>query len=208
MKSKAKLAILGGLIIFFTTISLYFDSEIVKAVSFIRTDFLNNFFMGLTFISSEIIIFFFLTSLFLWKEHKRKWILPLWFTLGLSAVISFVLKILVQRPRPFQQGIVSVLDVLRKNVHLIWNFSFPSFHAMLAFCAVPILSKEFPKLKYVWVAFASLVAFSRIYFGLHFLSDVIIGSAIGCFIGMAIIKIEKKNKFWEKIYNKIFKIKK
>lgn len=208
MKNKAKVAILGGLIIFFTVISLYFDSAIVRGVSLIRINFLNNFFLGLTFISSEIIIFFFLTSLFLWKEHKRKWILPLWFTLGVSAIISFVLKTIVQRPRPFQLGIVSVLDVLRKNSHLVWNFSFPSFHAMLGFCAVPILSKEFPKLKYIWIIFASLVAFSRIYFGLHFLSDVIAGGLIGYAIGIIIIKIEKKNKFWEKIYKKIFKIKK
>ena len=103
--------------------------------------------MGMTFISSEIIIFFFLTSLFLWQERKRKWILPLWLSLGLSALISFLLKIAVQRPRPFQTGIVSVLPVLEKSSHLIWNFSFPSFQTMLGFCAVPILSKEFPKFK-------------------------------------------------------------
>jgi undecaprenyl-diphosphatase len=208
MKNKSKLAIWGGLIIFLTVIILYFDSEIVEAVSLIRTNFLNNFFMGLNFISSKIIIFFFLTSLFLWKAHKRKWILPLWLTLGLSAIISFILKITIQRPRPFQTGIVSVLDILRESSYVIWNFSFPSFHAMFAFCAVPILSKEFPKLKYFWIVFASLIAFSRIYFGLHFLSDVLIGGFMGYVLGIIIIGKEKKNKFWEKIYKKILKINK
>lgn len=202
---KKKVIFIGILIALFIFISLYFDSEIVEGVSFIRNNFLNELFLGLIFISSSIIIFFFLTSLFLWKEHKRKWILPLWFTLVLSVVVSFLLKFSVQRTRPFQMGIVSVLPVLEKASHLIWNFSFPSFHTMLAFCAIPILSKEFPKLKYIWICFASLVAFSRIYFGLHFLSDVIAGGLIGYLLGTIIVKSEKENKFFEKIYKKIFK---
>ena len=74
---------------------------------------------------------------------------------------------------------------------------------MLVFCAIPILDKEFPKLKYFWIAFAVLVAFSRIYFGLHFLSDVIAGGLIGYLIGIFIVNLEKEKKFGEKIYGKI-----
>ena len=202
---KKKGVIIGMLVAFIVFISLYFDSGIVKGISLIRNSFFNEFFMGMAFVSSSIIIFFFLTSLFLWNENKRKWILPLWFSLGLSVVISFLLKVAVQRPRPFQLGIVSILSALEKSSHLIWNFSFPSFHTMLTFCAIPILAKEFPKFKYIWIVFAGLIAFSRIYFGLHFLSDVIAGGLIGYLIGAIIVKIEKENKFWEKIYKKIFR---
>lgn len=196
---KKREIIFAFLIILVIVVSFYFDSEIVKGISLIRNSFLDEVFLGLTFVSSSVIIFFFLTSLFLWRERKRKWIFPLWFTLFLSVVVSFLLKVAVQRQRPFQLGIVSVLSVLEKSSHLIWDFSFPSFQAMLAFCAVPILSKEFPKFKYVWIVFASLVAFSRVYFGLHFLSDVIAGGAIGYLLGVIVIKIEKENKFWERI---------
>lgn len=182
-------------------VSFYFDSEIVRGVSLLRTGFLNEFFLGLTFVSSEIIIFFFLTSLFLWQDYKRKWILPLWITLGLSAVISFILKFAIQRARPFQQGIVSTLDVLMENSHVIWNFSFPSFQAMLAFCAIPILYREFPRFRYVWILFASLIAFSRIYFGVHFMSDVIAGGLMGYLIGITVVKYQKETNFGE-IYKK------
>jgi len=182
-------------------ISLYFDSEIVKGVSLIRNNLLNDFFMGITFISSEIIVFSFLTLLFLWK--KQKLVLPLWVTLGLAVAVSFLLKVVVQRQRPFQLEIVSVLPVLEKASHSIWNFSFPSFQTMLVFCAIPILSKQFSKLKYLWIAFAVLVGFSRIYFGLHFMSDVIAGAAIGYFLGVIIIKFEEKYKFGEKIFVKL-----
>ncbi len=197
--------VLGLLILFVAIVSFYFDSEIVQGVSLLRNDILNDFFLGLTFISSSIIIFFFLTSLFLWGERKRKWIVPLWVTFGLSIVVGFILKKIIQRPRPFQLDLVSVLPILEKASHLTWNFAFPSFHAMLVFCAIPILSKQFKKLKYFWIIFAVLIAFSRVYFGLHFLSDVIAGSLIGYLLGMIIVKVEKEYKFGEKIYKKIFR---
>ncbi len=180
-------------------ISFYFDADIVKLTSLMRGDLLNEIFLGITFVSSEIIIFFFLTSLFLWKEHKRKWVVPLWITLFLSVVVSFILKYSVHRMRPFQQGFVETLPVLMKSSHLTWNFSFPSFQAMLVFCAIPILYKEFPKFKYIWLIFAGLVAFSRVYFGVHFLSDIIFGGIIGILIGEGIIKIEEKYQLSKKI---------
>ena len=200
-----KIAILFIVLSFAIILSFVFDNLIVQNISKLRNVFLDEVFLGITFISSEIIIFFFLTSLFLWREHKRKWILPLWLTLGLSAMVGFLLKIAIQRQRPFQLGIVSILPVLEKSSYLIWNFSFPSFQAMLVFCAIPIISKEFRKIKWAWIIFAILVAFSRVYFGLHFLSDVIIGGILGYLIGIFVIKLEEKNNFGERIYKRIFK---
>ena len=201
MKKKQ---IVIGLIVFLIFTSLYFDSAIVQNVAKIRGDLLTEILMGITFMSSDLIIFFFLTSLFLWREHKRRWILGLWFTLGLSVVVSFLLKFSVQRQRPFQLGLVSAVPILEKASHEIWNFSFPSFQAMLVFCAVPILSKEFPKFKYVWISFACLVAFSRVYFGLHFLSDIIAGGLIGYLLGLGIVQAEQKYKFGERIWKRVF----
>ena len=167
--------------------SFYFDAEISKIFSLTRNYILNEFFLGITFVSSEVIILFFLTSLFLWQERKRKWIIPLWVTLGVGVIISFILKITVQRLRPFQEGIVSTLPSLESAHFLSWNFSFPSFQTMLAFSAIPILSKEFPKLRYFWIIFAVLVAFSRVYFGLHFMSDVLVGGVMGYIIGKVVV---------------------
>ncbi len=202
---KKRVLFFFGLLIFLILASFYFDYEIIKGISLVRNSFLDNFFMKINFLSSEIIIFLFLTGLFLLKKNKRKWILPLWLTFALSSMASFLLKISIQRARPFQQGIVSTLPILEKASHLIWNFSFPSSHAILVFCALPVLSKEFPKFKYLWIGFATLIAFSRVYFGLHFLSDVIAGGLIGYLIGTIIVKIEKEEKFSEKIYRRIFR---
>ena len=202
MKRK-EVIIISIIFIFAALIAFQFDSEISQGFENIRAYFLTDIFMGITFVSSGIIIFFILTSLFLWKEHKRKWILPLWITLAFSVITSFLLKIIIQRPRPYQLGIVSTL--LEEASHTVWNFSFPSFQAMLAFCAIPILSKEFPKFKHIWVIFAVLIAISRVYLGVHFLSDVLVGGLIGYLLGVLIISSENKNQFWGRIYKKIFK---
>jgi len=179
------------------------DSDIVAGISLIRNLVLNDFFIGITFFSSSI-IFIFLTVLFM-QKNKKKWLLPLWLTMLVSVIISFLLKVSVQRMRPYQTELISILPGFESLAHTVWNFSFPSFQTMLVFSAVPFLSKEFPRFRYVWIIFASLVALSRVYLGLHFLSDVILGGLIGYLLGAAVIKTEKENKYFERFYKKIFK---
>src|SRR4030042_1882291 len=128
---KNKKVVIWVLVILSIFISLYFDGLLMKYISFLRNDILDKFFLVITFVSSEIIIFFILTALFLWREKKRRWILPLWACLGISALISFILKITIQRERPFQLGIVPLLSSLQEASYSIWNFSFPSFQSML-----------------------------------------------------------------------------
>jgi undecaprenyl-diphosphatase len=193
------------IVIAFIFVSLYFDNVLIKDISLLRNGILDSFFLAITFVSSEIIIFFILTSLFLWNEKKRRWIFPLWMSLGISAVVAFILKVTIQRARPFQLGLVSLIPSLQEASFSTWNFSFPSFQSMLPFCAIPILSEQFPKLKKFWIVFAVLVAFSRAYFGLHFISDIISGGLIGYLIGVIVVREEKENRFGQKIYDKIFK---
>lgn len=203
MKNKKGIWIFWLIVILFV-VSLYFDSYSIEGISYIKNNFLDTSLALLIPMTFEVIIFILFTVMLLWKENKRKWVLPLWFTLTLSFLTSFILKVVIQRPRPFQQGLIEISSFLVKNSYSLWDFSFPSNHAMLAFCILPFISKEFPKLKYVWTLFACLIAFSRVYFGFHFLSDVIAGAAIGYLIGALVIKSEKENHFWKNIYQKIY----
>jgi undecaprenyl-diphosphatase len=205
-RKKTIIFIVLSMIILLTIITYLFDVPIVKFVESIRSDSLDYLFLSITFASNVFIIFFFLTTLFLWKEHKRRWILPLWFASFFSVLTSYVLKVFVHRHRPFQAGWVSVLSIafnfMRDNFNT-WNFSFPSFQAMLVFSAVPLLNKEFKNFRYIWIIFACFVAFSRVYFGVHYLSDVMAGALIGYLIGVAVVKIEEKYSFGKKVIKKL-----
>jgi len=185
MKKRTIVLLIFALIL----ISFQYDNLIVKSVSEITTSSLDSFFSWITLIGSKWIVVSFLTMLFLFYKKKREWILPLWFTLFISIVVGFVLKYFVQRPRPFQQGIISIVSTLQQANYSTWNFSFPSFHTLMIFSAIPLLSKLFPKLKKLWFIFAVLVGLSRVYLGVHFLSDVIAGGIIGYFIGAWIIRL-------------------
>jgi len=204
MKKRA-IPFLIILIIAILVATFLFDIEIIKFIVSLRNVILDYIFISVAFASNAILILFFLTTLFLWKEHKRRWIFPLWVSCFLSLVLSFLIKIIVKRPRPFEEGIPALRIVfifLMDNLNT-WNFSFPSFQAMLAFSALPVLDKEFKKFKYIWLIFACFIAFSRVYFGVHYLSDVIAGALIGYLTGFLMVKIEDKYKIGTRIIKKM-----
>lgn len=207
-KEGFKFKFLIGLIvsIILALITFKYDSQIISFISGLRNSCLDYIFLSIGFASNAFIIFFFLMTLFLWKEHKRRWIFPLWLASALSVIISFILKIWVQRPRPFEGGVVTVLGIALhfiKDSFETWNSSFPSFQAMLVFSALPILNKEFKIFKYIWFVFACLVAFSRAYFGVHYLSDVLMGAIIGYLIGISAVFIEDKYSLGLKLMKKL-----
>ena len=193
-----------------TLIAFLNDIVIIRFIESLRNFYLDYVFLSVTFVSNTFIIFFFLTSLFLWREHKRRWIFPLWLSSFLCVVVGFFIKFLVKRPRPFHEGVVSVLQIafhFMKDNFNTWNFSFPSFQTMLVFAAIPLLNKEFKKFRYIWLVFACLVGFSRAYFGVHYLSDVFSGAIIGYLIGLSMVMIEEKYGVGKKLMRK-FKISK
>lgn len=63
------------------------------------------------------------------------------------------------------------------------HFSFPSGHSMTAFAVTVPLSLFYPSCMYGLFFCAASVATSRVMLGMHFLSDVVAGAAIGAGIG-------------------------
>lgn len=103
-------------------------------------------------------------------------------TIVLSDYISSALiKNLVERVRP-----CFAVENVRLIVGTTGGFSFPSSHAVNNFAMAALFSYHYPRARISLFVFAFLVAFSRIYLGLHYPSDMLGGAVIGMGIGFLI----------------------
>jgi len=64
------------------------------------------------------------------------------------------------------------------------KYSFPSGHSITAFAVATSLGLFYPQLLAVLLTAAFLIAASRIILGMHFLSDVLVGCALGVLLGL------------------------
>jgi membrane-associated phospholipid phosphatase len=92
--------------------------------------------------------------------------------------LNAVLKAIVDRSRPPE---AIGLDAL---VGVPGSPSFPSGHAMSAFAVAAAIAFLAPRLRWPVLGLAAVIAFSRVYLGVHFWLDVIVGSALGLAIGV------------------------
>jgi len=93
----------------------------------------------------------------------------LFLTLGLVFLMGLSVKSLVHEPRPCLEA--------ASKIPCPGGFSFPSDHTAVAFALATALRGK-PK-KWLYAGFAVLVAFSRVYLGVHTLWDVLGGMILG-----------------------------
>ncbi len=166
-----------------------------------RNIFMDN--IVLVFTSGYTWIPLYISLLFIVLRNNEKWkqILLIIFSVSLCYAISCGLNLgyikpLLARPRPFfDTAIASQLHIV--NNYKPEGFSFFSAHScnsflLATFFAFLVRSKLLNICLFSW---AVLTAYSRIYLGVHYVSDVVVGTIIGMMIG-AIIYI---------IYNYIYK---
>ena len=126
---------------------------------------------------------------------KTRWI-------GIAAAISLalvgilnneIIKPIVERPRPFLQQELELL------IAAPGGFSFPSGHTSSSFAVATAVFLKNKKIGIPALMFAVLVGFSRLYFFVHFPSDVFVGMLEGIFVAIAVtFAIDKlRNRYAE-----------
>lgn len=132
--------------------------------------------------------------LFASKKHRREGI-----TVLLALCIGFVatnllLKNIVARARPYT--LLQGLEILISEPS---DYSFPSGHTCSSFAAaLAMLKVSDKKLGIAACILAVLIAFSRMYIGVHYPSDVLAGALIGAFSAFVSVWIINR---WGKLKN-------
>ena len=97
-------------------------------------------------------------------------------------VSSSLLKNFVCRLRPCH-----VLQGVRVLVDCGSGYSFPSSHAVNNFAGAVILARYYRKYAWGWFSFATLIALTRPYVGVHYPSDIAGGALVGIVCAVGII---------------------
>ena len=179
--------IIGALLF---VISLSLDSGIAAAFENAESKVFDPLFSVVTNFGVAMVFLLWITCIILYNKNKKVVKLLLLAFLA-SFVLSFLLKLVFLKQRP--------MGVFEYPFTNIISYSFPSMHAMVMFSLLPITKKYLPQRRHFFAWFSGLVAFTRIYFGFHFLSDIVFGAFFGYFTGNYLINLHEKGVLWKKV---------
>lgn len=91
-----------------------------------------------------------------------------------TLVVNFILKLIIGRERPPSDD-----PRLKPLVRVPSSPSFPSSHAAMSLAAAAAMTFYYPALAPVFYVLALLMSWTRVYLGVHYPSDVLVGMAVG-----------------------------
>lgn len=168
-----------------------FELDIIHFLQSLRNTFLDFFFESSTILGEEVTLIIVLGYVY-WCYDKVAGE-KMGFIIFISLSVNNLLKVVFQRTRPYL--VDSTIENLRPETSQ--GYSFPSGHTQIAsttFFGLYYLIKKNWLLILAIIA-STLVAISRMYIGVHYLTDVLAGLIIGIFIAYYI------SKYYDKIRN-------
>lgn len=116
----------------------------------------------------------------LWKGGKKGRIVVglLIPVIVLSDQISAsLIKPFFDRMRPCEA--MQELEMVNMLIGLKTSPSFPSSHAANSFAAATFFAHYYPRFRWIYFAIAVVIAYSRVYVGVHYPFDVLVGALLG-----------------------------
>jgi undecaprenyl-diphosphatase len=167
------------------------DTQMLLGVNGNHSDFFDAFF---TFFTSKEtwFPFYVLLLVVVFSKYKLKgiWvILTIILAIVLSDQISVFIKDAVQRLRP--SHVASLYGELNLPIGKRGSYGFVSSHASNSFALAVVISmlSKSKRIAIAMLGWAILVAYSRVYVGVHFPFDVITGAILGGLIGWGMVEL-------------------
>lgn len=170
------------------------DGEILLQIQqHLRTDMLTPFMKIVTFLGNGGWFWILCAVVLLAIPKTRKTGYAAVFSLIFGAIVTnLLLKNIVARPRPFAE-IEALIPLIAKPT----DFSFPSGHTTASFAVALVMFRMLPKkIGIPAVVLAALVAFSRLYLGVHYPTDVLVGfvvALVGSLLAVWIVRMKLGN---------------
>jgi len=116
---------------------------------------------------------------------------------GALATCQFVQLLLPMRPRP--RFVYPDLFPVRADMSTMWDWSsMPSDHAVLSAALVVAVWQRSRRLALFCAAWGALMScLPRVYFGLHYLSDTLVGAALGAAVMLFFLRVPLPTKAWD-----------
>ena len=166
---------------------LELDGQILLWIQeYLRVPVLDAFFTRFTLLGDLGMIWIVLGIILLVpKKTRRAGVLVLASLLGSLIINNLWLKNSIARTRPYE-----VIDGLNRLIAAQSDYSFPSGHAGSSFAAATAMFLTLPK-KYGIPALvgAALIGFSRLYVGVHYPTDVLVGTGTGILIAVVLYQV-------------------
>lgn len=123
-----------------------------------------------------------LVFVLIWKTRRSAAYrhLTLFFAVALAGISAMLIKLVVSRARPpllFSDGLFGFRP-FEFSLEFLWQ-SFPSGHATTGLAIAVAGSIARPRLKWVMWPIGVSIALGRVAYNVHYVSDVIAGSALG-----------------------------
>lgn len=155
----------------------------------------DSFWLTITKFPTWIPLFVLIIVLLFWKNSKKEAFWMLLSYVSMLTVLSmaiFLTKQFVGRLRPNND---ETINLLIRIVHQAGDYSFFSGHAASSFSiatlTVLFLQKKFRWIHLVWI-YPILFSFSRIYVGVHYPTDIIVGTLVGMLFAWLFCRMHQK----------------
>ena len=177
---------------------MYYDFKIFQAINNLANqssflDYIGIFFADYFpyFLGLFLLVFIFYPKKDI-KENRAMVFIAIITALTARFVVKTMIVIFYARPRPYIN-----LDSTHKLINLspVENFqSFPSGHTIFFFALSTIIYSFNKKLGIIFFICSLMIAISRIFVGVHWPTDIIIGAVLGVMTGLIINWLYNKIK--------------